>query len=103
MTTLRFKVEPGRIKWGDLWAFEAEKPKQRDIAAVMARHLVSETGARLPLAEAMKLMGELDLNEVNDLARQFTEAVTELRNSASPPASGGSSDAPSALGTLPPP
>lgn len=94
-----------RVTWDDLNTLESISSggaSSRDIMLFAARFMADEKGQYLPHEKGVKILGGLNGDDIADVLKQFTEALSE---STVPKVNGGVSNSPSAVGQveMPPP
>lgn len=86
---LKFKVDTGRLTFGDL--LDMETGKLLTMAGVMARCMVDESDNYLPEAEALRQLRAIPINDLENAVKQFGEAMQSFKERAIPPTGGGKS------------
>lgn len=84
---LNIHIDKGRLDWGDLE--DMENAKQSTIIRVIAKCLKNPSGEYYPLAEAMKILRAISLEDIEEVIRQFGEAMNKWKEGVLPPNGGG--------------
>lgn len=90
---ISIKIDSTRLTFDDLLALEDAQDGKRPFHAlgqVIAKFIIDEKGEYLGLDNAMGALRSLTLDQINEVAGKFSEAVQESQKSAVPPAKGGS-------------
>jgi hypothetical protein len=80
---LFFKFDPARISVDEMIALEENK--MRGYRDLLARSLTDESGEYIPFEDAVKVIGKLSLQELEQAAKKFQSAGKD----ALPPGGGG--------------
>lgn len=85
MDTIKFKIDPDRMTFGDLIAMEDSKSatwkERRDL---LARHMVDTDGNYLEIDKARDTLSGLTIAQLTGTVDSFTKAFQELQNTQLP-------------------
>jgi hypothetical protein len=83
---IKFIVDPKRLTLGDRIALEeVETLTARNQRDILARHMVDETGEYIEFDTACKVLNGLDMEQLNDTALMFIQALEKLKAKLVPP------------------
>lgn len=87
---IHFKIDTERMTFDDLITLEeiqenANRAKWRSLKNLLARFVTNEDGEFLTEGDALKVLGQLTIEQINAAASQFYAAINEVGKTAVPP------------------
>ena len=89
---LNIHIKKKRLKIKDLLAIEDAAEGRRPVhtaVGVIAKCLQDNSGEWLPIEQALPILEDLDLEEMEEVVRDFQAAIEGLQKTAVPPTNGG--------------